>query len=217
MEEENPEGYNPEEIDDPNLGNEPERLEEVSECPLCRYEVQADATGCPSCGAVFQGEEQETPLETGEEQMPSSMDKEDELIPSEIEEMPEWAPKSKEPVPKKEAPSTAISDERGLPPEKVSRAIEDYSKRRRSRYLYGALSLGIAIILFVLLWLVVVYDVLVTETENVFGIDVIILLVVAGILFILGLYLILTYPKSSLSELLASLPMQVSARETKEE
>ncbi|UCG69355.1 MAG: hypothetical protein JSV09_16520, partial [Thermoplasmata archaeon] len=41
------------------------------------------------------------------------------------------------------------------------------------------------------------------------GFEVIFILVGAGIFFILGLFLILTYPKSSLTELLASMPMNV--------
>lgn len=95
---------------------------------------------------------------------------------------------------------------------KVKEALTDYGKRRRTRYLQGTLSLGLGIIFFALLWLFVVYDVLVTETENWFGAEVIIILVFAGIFFIIGLYLILTYPKSSLAELF---PM-MSEREREE-
>jgi hypothetical protein len=58
------------------------------------------------------------------------------------------------------------------------------------------------LILFVLLWLVVVYDVLVYETEAWFGAHIILILVAAGIFFTLGLYMILTYPKSSLMDIL---------------
>lgn len=93
----------------------------------------------------------------------------------------------------------------GPPQKSIPDALSDYSERRKKRNLYGALFLGLGIVLFVLLWLVVVYDVLVTETEEWFGVDVILILVGAGILFILGLYMILTYPKSSLSELLSTM------------
>jgi hypothetical protein len=65
--------------------------------------------------------------------------------------------------------------------------------------------LGLGIILFVLLWVFVVNQVLITETENLFGFEIILLLVSAGVLFILGLYLILTYPKSSLVDVFASM------------
>jgi hypothetical protein len=87
----------------------------------------------------------------------------------------------------------------------IPAALSEYSERRKKRNLYGALFLGLGIVLFVLLWLVVVYDVLVTETKEWFGVDVILILVGAGILFILGLYMILSYPKSSLSELLSTM------------
>lgn len=85
-------------------------------------------------------------------------------------------------------------------------ALKDYTEKRRKRYFMGTMTLGLGIVLFVLLWLVVVYDVLVMESNSWFGVDIILLLVFAGILFILGLYLILTYPKSTLEEYMISMP-----------
>jgi hypothetical protein len=104
-----------------------------------------------------------------------------------------------------EGPPRDVKSDMRPPQKSIPEALSDYSERRKKRNLYGALFLGLGIVLFVLLWLVVVYDVLVTETKEWFGVDVILILVGAGILFILGLYLILSYPKSSLSELLSTM------------
>jgi hypothetical protein len=87
----------------------------------------------------------------------------------------------------------------------VMGALKDYTDKRRKRYFMGTMALGLGIVLFVLLWLVVVYDVLVMESNSWFGVDIILLLVFAGILFILGLYLILTYPKSTLEDFMISM------------
>jgi hypothetical protein len=106
---------------------------------------------------------------------------------------------------KTQVPISEPRSDMGPPQKSIPEALSDYSERRKKRNLYGTLFLGLGIMLFVLLWLVVVYDVLVTETEEWFGVDVILILVGAGILFILGLYMILTYPKSSLSELLTTM------------
>ncbi len=88
--------------------------------------------------------------------------------------------------------------------QQVTQALKDYADQRRKRNLLGALFMGTGLVLFVLLWLVVVYDVLVTETSSWFGFDIMLILVCAGLFFILGLYLILTYPKSSLADVFAS-------------
>ena len=81
-------------------------------------------------------------------------------------------------------------------------ALKQYNNNRRKRYFTGTLFVGLGVILFVLLWLVVVYDVLVYETDTWFGAHVILILVAAGIFFTFGLYMILTYPKSSLIDIL---------------
>jgi hypothetical protein len=86
---------------------------------------------------------------------------------------------------------------------KIIKALKDYSRSRKKRYTMGTLFLGLGVILFVLLWLVVVYDVLVTETQAWFGAHIVLILVCAGIFFTFGLFMILTYPKSSLIEILA--------------
>jgi hypothetical protein len=86
---------------------------------------------------------------------------------------------------------------------KIIGALKDYSKSRKKRYTMGTLFLGLGVVLFVLLWLVVVYDVLVTETQQWFGAHIVLILVAAGIFFTCGLFMILTYPKSSLIEILA--------------
>jgi hypothetical protein len=88
----------------------------------------------------------------------------------------------------------------------IAKALGEYTEQRRKRYLYGTVFLGIGLILFVLLWLVVVYDVLASGSNSGIGIDAVVILACAGIFFIMGLYMILTYPKSSLNEVLASRP-----------
>lgn len=216
-EEENPGGLDPE-----NNG--------IFSCPMCGSEVNASATTCPRCGAIFEHEEQAPPFDTEEEQAPQPPEMDEELpLPYGVEEeqipMPEtdaslYETKREEDSqldvpenePEEEAMPTDIkSDEELDTDRKVKTAITDYKELRRKRYLYGALTLGLGLVLFVLLWLVVVYEVIVTETENWFGFEVIFILVGAGIFFILGLYLILTYPKSSLAELLSSMPMNMQA------
>jgi hypothetical protein len=139
-------------------------------------------------------EEQITPPESDladidQEEMDAPLDSDTEILP---------------PV-ETEVPPREVEDDMGPPQRSIPEALSDYSERRKKRNLYGALFLGLGIVLFVLLWLVVVYDVLVTETDQWFGVDVILILVGAGILFILGLYMILSYPKSSLSELLSTM------------
>ncbi len=125
----------------------------------------------------------------------------EETIPPPVEEAPP-PPVPDEPVPGGPRPEATQE----LPAEqKVTAALLDYTKRRRKRYLSGAIFLGIGLVLFVLLWLVVVYETLVTETGDLFLIEVLLILVGAGIFFILGLYLIMTYPKSSLIDVFGSL------------
>lgn len=159
--------------------------------------------------------------ETGEETIPQSSDlDEKEMPPSDIEEeplpMPSYLAKDELPQPEtdevtdstQEEFASDIEAESEIGSEKeqqVAKTVGEYTERRKKRYLYGALSLGFGIILFVLLWLVVVYQVLVIETDEWFGVDVVVILVGAGILFIIGLFLILTYPQSSIEELIASL------------
>lgn len=86
---------------------------------------------------------------------------------------------------------------------KIIGALKDYSENRKKRYTMGTLFLGLGVVLFVLLWLVVVYDVLVTESQQWFGVHIVLILVCAGFFFTFGLFMILTYPKSSLIEILA--------------
>lgn len=208
---------------------------EMSECPNCGMQMAADVSACPGCGVGFAPEgqyppppeisPQQMPLshETGEEPIPPNSYIEEEQIPpsphiaeetdpdspySEQEQMPPPETGSTQQVPMGE--QIQKPNESGLKPHtpgpQVAGAFDEYGKRRKNRYLFGALSLGIGIILFVLLWLLAVNHVLVEETENLIAIDIILILVGAGIFFILGLYLILTYPKSSIAELMASLP-----------
>jgi hypothetical protein len=124
---------------------------------------------------------------------------------SEEPEMPLDSEPDISPPMETQAPPREVKSDLGPSQKSIPDALLDYSERRKKRNLYGALFLGLGIVLFVLLWLVVVYDVLVTETDQWFGVDVILILVGAGILFILGLYMILSYPKSSLSELLSTM------------
>lgn len=207
-EKENPAGPNPENVDDEGAtppSNTEKELEENEEmemfaCPMCENSVSADANACPSCGAVF--EEKDA--------VPRPYDMEEEqTLPYDIEG-------TQMPTPETDFPGNEPTEEMTPTPDvesgkgsgtgqQISTPLTDYFKRRRKRYLFGALTLGLGLVLFVLLWLVVVYDVLVTETENWFGVEVISILIGAGILFILGLYLILTYPKSSLIDVFASL------------
>lgn len=161
-------------------------------------------------------EEQGLPYQGAEEEIgPSSQYTEEEQVPGlgdDLTEPDQETPSTyldpESELPSSDEPQVSVSEHRedmGPPQKSIPEALSDYSERRKKRNLYGALFLGLGIVLFVLLWLVVVYDVLVTETEEWFGVDVVLILVGAGILFILGLYMILTYPKSSLSELLSTM------------
>jgi hypothetical protein len=208
MMEENQE--NPEGMDDgrPPVPSETNEQSEVFACPNCGANVDADAVMCMGCGVVFEAEE--TPsLDTKIEQMSPEPETQDEQLPQTDTPLPGPPP---------EDVGAPISDERQEPASKtdtqISGALADYGARRRKRYLFGTILLGLGLVLFVLLWLVVVYDVLVQETTEVFGLDVILILVGAGILFILGLYLILTYPKSSFSDIMALLPKNVPLRDS---
>lgn len=183
----------------PSLLEMEERLannegEGIYTCPQCGTGVTADATQCPGCNALFD----EVPANTQSEEahMPSVAD----LRKDRAEKVQEEEPKE-QPVAETRPVETPIS-----PPEgKIEGALSDYYERRKKRYLFGALSIGVGITLFVMLWLVVVHQVVVVGTENIFGLEVLLLLVAAGIFFILGLYLTLTYPSSSLTKLLTSM------------
>ncbi len=155
-------------------------------------------------------EEEEMPLSSdlGEEQITPPLDTEEEGMPLSSDEGEDISSPYSEEEPQLEE---AKSEEETKTESDIPRAVKDYNEQRRKRYLFGALALGIGVVLFVLLWLVVVYDVLVTETQDWFGIEVVIILVGAGILFILGLFMIITYPKSSIAELLTSMPLNVQA------
>ena len=172
--------------------------EGIFACPQCGTGVASDATNCPGCNALFD----EVPASTGseEEHMPSVADLRTEQI-TESEEEPE-----EEPAP----PPAAVPTREPEPDRMFGAAISDYYERRKKRYLMGALSLGVGIILFVMMWLVVVNQVLVNNTENIFGFEVLLLMIIAGVFFIFGLYLTLTYPSSSLSKLLTAMPMNVA-------
>jgi predicted RNA-binding Zn-ribbon protein involved in translation (DUF1610 family) len=205
--EENKENLQPEKANEqpPSLLEMEERLannegEGIFTCPQCGTGVAADATQCPGCNAIF--DEVPTSTFSEEEHMPSVADlSEEQITGSENEpevEQEEVAP------PQIVAPAREPQKDR-----RFEGALSEYYEKRKKRYLFGALSLGVGIILFVMLWLVVVHQVLVTNTDSVFGFEVLLLLVVAGVFFILGLYLTLTYPSSSLSKLLTSMAMNI--------
>lgn len=214
---ENPEGMHPEDIDEekaPGPSNTPEQPKdnegsEMFACPNCGANVDADAVMCMNCGVVFEAEEQTPSLDTRIEQMAPEPETQEEQLPQTEAQMPGPPPEDE---------GVSLSDERHETvtdtDRQISGAIADYSTRRRKRYLFGTVLLGLGLVLFVLLWLVVVYDVLVQETQEIFGLDVILILVGAGIFFILGLYLILTYPKSSLADIMALLPKNVAQRDS---
>ena len=235
----NEEENSEDEYPDDNEEKEPGETEgnEMFVCPSCKSNVANEATECPGCGAVFEqkgeipltsdeGEKESIPLpygvkeehmappyETEEEQvpLPYGVDEEQMDLSSEAEEedMPLTSDYGEEQMTSVDTEEETES-EKGLKTEqKVTGAVTDYDEQRRKRYLFGTLSLSMGLVLFVLLWLVVVYEVLVTETENWFGAIEIFILAGAGIFFMLGLYMILTYPKSKLAELLASMSMKV--------
>jgi hypothetical protein len=234
-EELNEENHSPEKEEEvPSLLDVEKKLAEAEEeavfaCPECRTEVAADSTTCPGCGAMFEEVPSSDSQDTDEEKLPSisDLDEEEEEVYIEPKEMPKETPEEIpketpkvvppdipkiEPV-KKTAPPTVIEERKGPKDERITEAMSDYYQRRKKRYLTGALSLGIGIVMFVLVWLVVVNSVLVDETDNVFGLEVIVLLAVAAIFFIIGLFLTMTYPSSSLTKLLTSMPMQARGRE----
>jgi hypothetical protein len=205
-EEENQKDVNSEEIEEevPSLLEVEERLshnegEGIFACPKCGTGVAANASNCSNCGALFEEVPMDSSAEINEEHMPSVADLGGGQVPEPEESQEKTVSES---LPISEPAHPRNSEVNG----KLKGAISDYYERRKKRYLFGALSLGLGIILFVMLWLVVVNTVLISESENVFGIGTIVLLVVAGIFFILGLFLTLTYPSSSLSELLTSMP-----------
>jgi hypothetical protein len=176
--------------------------EGIFACPQCGTGVASDATHCPGCNALF--DEVPASASSEEEHMPSVADLRTEQI-TETEKEQEEEP-YEEPAP----PPVTLPTRAPEPDRKFGAAISDYYERRKKRYLIGALSLGVGIILFVMLWLVVVNQVLINNTENIFGFEVLLLMIVAGVFFIFGLFLTLTYPSSSLSKLLTSMPMTVA-------
>jgi hypothetical protein len=184
-------------------GQQSEKQEaEMFACPSCQAEVAADATMCSDCGVSFEQEEGIPPPEE-EAQLPTPPTNEQEQVapPQEIANQQVAQPEQPQPAPQATPPPSYGVGNTDM---RVASALKEYSKKRRGRYLSGALFLGLGIILFVLLWVFVVHQVLVTETENLFGFEIIMLIVGAGIFFILGLYMILTYPKSSLVDVFAS-------------
>lgn len=201
-----------EEEEVPSLLEVEERLannegEGIFACPQCGTGVAANAPSCPHCGVSFEEVPLETSSEINEEHMPSVAElgegQTPETQPEEITNAPiEDTPEVPEVTRTKNTQTNM----------KFKGAITDYYERRKKRYLFGALSLGLGIVLFVLLWLVVVNSVLISEESNVFGFSSFALLIIAGVFFILGLYLTLTYPSSSLSELLTSMPLNVPSK-----
>ncbi len=203
----------------PDYSREPEQ-EDVSEafsCPICGAITQADATSCTGCGAVFSSEEEVTETEDAPQPQTETEGMEDpenqDVQPQQTEEEGIQEPVSQEisqtqygmegmqdPAAQEEGHDDAQAQQR------ITSAMTDYEGRRKKRYLTGALCLGLGLVLFVLVWLLVVNQVLVEETDKVFGLDVILILLGAGILFILGLFLVLTYPSSSLSEIVSLEP-----------
>lgn len=177
---------------------------EMFECPSCQVEVVADAAICPGCGVAF--EREEVPISEIEEEPlpppPLVTEQEQMAPPQDVMERQVNPPEEAQPTTQLTPPPSYSQNKTE---QQIAYALNEYSKKRRGRYLSGALFLGLGIILFVFLWVFVVNQVLVTETENLFGFEIILLLVGAGIFFILGLYMILTYPKSSLVDVFTSM------------
>jgi hypothetical protein len=98
-------------------------------------------------------------------------------------------------------PSNYKSNEKG---KQLEKALKDYTKKRRKRYLFGALSLGLSLIFFVLIWLVTVNQVLNTDSVEWLSAEFMGLLICAGMFSIFGLYLIMSYPSSTLDRILVS-------------
>jgi hypothetical protein len=198
----------------PSLLEVEERLannegEGIFACPSCGTGVAADAPRCLHCGVTFEEVPEVASADIGEGHMPSVAElgerqsdenAVEETTTTQIEDTPE--------VPEVTRPKKSQTDVN------FKGAIANYYDKRKKRYLFGALSLGLGIVLFVLLWLVIVNSVLVSEDTNIFGFTSLALLIVAGVFFILGLYLTLTYPSSSLSELLTSMPMNVPSKKS---
>jgi hypothetical protein len=219
-EEQNPQDLDSEESEEvPSLLEVEERLAEsedkaVFACPDCRTEVAADSTNCPGCGAIF--EEVPASEDIEDEELPSLTDMDEEkkayIEPKDVpKEIPQDIPKIDPVI--NASPPVVVDEEKEYDNGKLTQTMSDYYQRRKKRYLMGALSLGVGIVMFVLLWLVVVNSVLVAETDNVFGLEVIALLAVAAVFFIIGLFLTLTYPSSSLTKLLTSMPMNVESED----
>lgn len=208
-EEENLESQEDEEV--PSLLEVEERLannegEGIFACPQCGTGVSVNSPSCSHCGVAFEEVPTVASADINEEHMPSVA----ELGENRSDETAVEETTNAQVV---DTPEVTRS-KKSQTDKKIKGAIADYYDKRKKRYLFGALSLGLGIVLFVLLWLVVVNSVLISEDSNVFGFSSLALLIVAGVFFILGLYLTLTYPSSSLSELLTSMPMNAPQRES---
>jgi len=181
-----------------------EVIEEVEAfvCPSCGAEVADDAITCPGCGAFFDYEDgAEVPKPSEENAPPLPPDPEDADTPAEREGE---APPISDPAPQqKEAPAPYVVHQTEV---RMAGALKEYSTKRRKRYLFGALSTGLGIVFYVLLWLFTVHQVWIKDTNTIFGLEVILLLIIASVLFILGMFLILTYPKSSLVDVFSAMP-----------
>lgn len=203
---------------------ESEVIEEIEAfvCPSCGAEVTNDAVTCLGCGVSFDFEDEaETPEPEGEEAPPEPSEIEDDTPPLPADSGEDMEPPAE---PEEEAPAPTEPDispaEESAPyvvrdnEVRMAGALKEYSVKRRKRYLFGALSTGLGIIFYVLLWLYTVNQVWVEDTNTIFGLEVILLLVIASVLFIMGMYLILTYPKSSLMDMFATVPRAEPNKET---
>ncbi|UCE75417.1 MAG: hypothetical protein JSV56_06875 [Methanomassiliicoccales archaeon] len=216
--EENPQEVESEDVDEriPSLLEVEKRLSDnegkgIFECPQCGTGVVANAPKCPHCNVEFEEVPMNQPSDLQDPQMPTIADlNREQIVQTESEEPKEIPQPENTPTPKVANVKEPATDS------KFVGAISEYYEKRKRRYLLGALSLGLGVILFALLWLVVVHQVLVTDTENLFGFEVLILLLLAGVFFVFGLFLTLTYPSSSLAELLVSMPMNVPPPDPRE-
>ena len=78
---------------------------------------------------------------------------------------------------------------------KVQKILIKFAQRRKARYFFGALSLGIALVLFCAIWLIVAYraffnESIIWESDRMF-----VLLIGIFIFFVVGIYLLTTLPK----------------------
>jgi YgiT-type zinc finger domain-containing protein len=185
--------------------NESEVIEEVEAfvCPSCGAEVADDTITCPGCGAFFDYEDgTEVPDSPDEDTPPLPSYPEDDMDPPADPE--DKSPKASNPVPQSQGnPTPYVVRDSEM---RIASALKEYTVKRRKRYLSGALFTGLGILFFVILWLFTVHQVWVEEADTIFGLEVILLLAIASVLFIMGMYLILTYPKSSLMDVFSTMP-----------